>query len=413
MELASFIRTGTAEGWLKTTSDTHTINIDGRNEPQPVYEVRIDKLRYNTQNGRIATYMSRYRDEHGDLPSDTGEINTIIEKMICDSDPKHMAGTKLDIKAKGQQEVAIILSDGTVIDGNRRFTCLRQLEREEHATRFLRCFIFPDTYSPKAIKLLELDVQMGKDEKVAYDTISRLVDIKRYVCGGLVSREEYAKHAGMTKHAMTKVLNQIEVIDDFLESIDAPGAYHIAQDLKLQGPIESLASKLSTRCKNEDEREDLKAVVFANLLMADAGDRTRDLRDLMDKFIESNQRGGEFASQQLDIAERVYERLEDRPDDAPMSTDFIRDYVAADKDLRYEQEVSYERARMKSDNRKIKISQAESVASALDNLDNIEIQLLPKLEDVLLGEMRDGLENIQERAATLLEAVRSEINKRG
>lgn len=400
MEINEFIRTGEAAGWLRQTDNVNNIRINGQNQDQRVYEVRIDQLHYNVQNGRIATFISRYQMEQGALPDDAEARDNLIERMIEQDNPARLKKTKLDIKAKGQQEVAIILSNGIVIDGNRRFTCLRLLAREEAQPRFLRCYIFPDTYDEKAIKGLELEIQLGRDEKVDYDPISRLVDINTWVNGGLMTKDEYALHAGMKPNDMTKALREIEVLNDFLDFVNAPGAYHIAQDLKLQGIVESLAPRLQ-KCKNDDERQDMENIVFANVLMGNLGDRVRTIRDLCDYIDTSERSDGSYVDEQLDIVEQVLEKLENMPQDTAVSTEFIRDHVAADANLANEQKASNEKARMKAGNSKIKNGQVRNVRDALGSLEGVDAELLAKLAPEQLSDMHDGLAHILELAAQL------------
>lgn len=400
MEINEFIRTGEAEGWLRQTDNVNKIRINGQNQDQRVYEVRIDQLHYNVQNGRIATFISRYQMEQGALPDDAEARDNLIERMIEQDNPARLKKTKLDIKTKGQQEVAIILSNGIVIDGNRRFTCLRLLAREEAQPRFLRCYIFPDTYDEKAIKGLELEIQLGRDEKVDYDPISRLVDINTWVNGGLMTKDEYALHAGMRPNDMTKALREIEVLNDFLDFVNAPGAYHIAQDLKLQGIVESLAPRLQ-KCKNDDERQDMENIVFANVLMGNLGDRVRAIRDLCDYIDTSERSDGSYVDEQLDIVEQVLEKLENMPQDTAVSTEFIRDHVAADAELANEQKASNEKARMKAGNSKIKNGQVRNVRDALGSLEGVDAELLAKLAPEQLSDMHDGLAHILELAAQL------------
>lgn len=400
MEINEFIRTGEAEGWLRQTDNVNNIRINGQNQDQRVYEVRIDQLHYNVQNGRIATFISRYQMEQGALPDDAEARDNLIERMIEQDNPARLKKTKLDIKTKGQQEVAIILSNGIVIDGNRRFTCLRLLAREEAQPRFLRCYIFPDTYDEKAIKGLELEIQLGRDEKVDYDPISRLVDINTWVNGGLMTKDEYALHAGMKPNDMTKALREIEVLNDFLDFVNAPGAYHIAQDLKLQGIVESLAPRLQ-KCKNDDERQDMENIVFANVLMGNLGDRVRAIRDLCDYIDTSERSDGSYVDEQLDIVEQVLEKLENMPQDTAVSTEFIRDHVAADAELANEQKASNEKARMKAGNSKIKNGQVRNVRDALGSLEGVDAELLAKLAPEQLSDMHDGLAHILELAAQL------------
>lgn len=406
MEINKFIEAGKAEGWLHETDNINRLRLDGRDQDCRVYEVRIDKLHYNPQNGRIATFVSRYEMEHGNLPTDTTELDNLLEKLIEEDNPARLKTTRLDIKAKGQQEVAIILSNGTVIDGNRRFTCLRMLSREENETRFMRCYIFPDIYDAKAIKGLELEIQLGRDEKLNYDAISRLVDINTWVKGGKMTAEEYAQHANIKPAEMKKHLREIDVMNDFLEFIGEPGAYHIAQDMKLQGTIESLANKL-TSCKNEDQREDMKSIVFANALTGNLGDRARAVRDLCDDIAASFQQEDGFAERQLDLTERVLDKFEALPEGAPVTTEFIRDTIGADADLVNEQKASREAARIKAGNRKIKNSQVRNVQDAVSSLQAIDEALLGKLEKEQLADMLGGVEEILRDASMLKVKINS------
>ena len=400
MEINEFMRTGEAEGWLRRTDNINSIRVNGQNQDQRVYEVRIDKLHYNVQNGRIATFISRFQMERGELPQDMDERDALIERMIEEDNPSRLRTTKFDIKNKGQQEVAIILSNGTVIDGNRRFTCLRMLSRDEASPRFLRCYIFPDTYDEKAIKGLELEIQLGRDEKVDYDPISRLVDINAWVNGGKMTAEEYGAHANISKGDMKKYLKQIEVMNDFLEFINAPGAYHIAQDLKLQGIVESLAPKLQ-KCKNDDDLQDMESIVFANVLMGNLGDRVRAIRDMCDYIDASQQGDGEYVEEQMDIVEQVLEKLEGMPQDTAVSTEFIRDHVAADEDLKNEQKASNEKARTKAGNSKIKNGQVRSIHDSLSSLESVDTALLAKLSADQLADMANSLERVLQTAAYL------------
>lgn len=411
MEINEFIGRGLAEGWIKETGNVGSVRIDGKNEDREVYEVRVDKLHYNVQNGRIATSVSRRQMREGALPKDPAELNDVIEQMIVDDNPQRLKTTKLDIKVKGQQEVAIILSDGTVIDGNRRFTCLRMLSREEREPRFLRCYVFPDTYDKKAIKALELEIQLGQDEKLGYDAIARLVDINECVSSGLMSAEEYARHANMKPNDMKKALRQIGLMNDFLEFVNAPGAYHIAQDMKLDGPLADLAQRLS-RCRNEDQREDVKQVVFANLVMQNTGDRTRNVRQLIDDLVASDNQGDGFMEEQLDYAERVLEKLEDAPEDTRVTTEFIRDKVSSDAELKAGQKASCEKARRKAGNREIKDGQVRNVREALESLEEVDMALFAKLEEPRLEEMLKTLDDVMACAADLMVGVKSALSDR-
>lgn len=404
MDVEEFVSAGKREGWVNETTNVNTIQIGGANVECKVYEVRIDHLHYNIQNGRISTFVSRYRSEHGSLPQDPVERDLVIERMIDQDNHQRLMKTKLDIGQKGQQEVALILTNGTVIDGNRRFTCLRMLSAEEASPRYLRCYIFPDTYDERAIKGLELEIQLGRDEKVHYDPIARLVDINEWVNSGRMSSEEYRTHAGMSKSEMNTALAQINLIDEFLEIIEAPKAYQIAQDLMVDQPFKDLASKLK-KCRNEDEREDLKLVVFSNVLSQNPGDRARDFRRIMDLYLNSRRHGGSFAEEQISIAERSLEKLAERPENVAVTTEYLRDSIGADQQTKDDLQSSFERARRRSDNKRLKDSQLESISSARLTLEDVEPTLFEKLATEQLAEMNDELKGLIELADYLKRSV--------
>ena len=324
--------------------------------------------------------------------------------MIEADNPKHLKTTMLDIKNKGQQQSAIILTNGVVIDGNRRFTCLRKLSAAENTLRMLRCCVFPDTYDENAIKGLELEIQLGEDTKQEYDAISRLVDIDRWVNDGRMTAEEYAKHANMKQSKMKNCLAQIDMLKDFLEFCEAPGAFHIAQDLKLQGPIESLTNGL-VKVKNKDKREEIKNAVFVNLMCQTFGDATRGVREFIDNLIADDK----LREEQLDYAVEVLERLAEKPEDVVVTTEYLRDAFGSDTRLKEGMKASRNVARAKAGNRKIKNGQVRAVRNALSDVNDVDVEILHKLESEQLVDMQDGLQSLLEKAQEVLDVVQKTL----
>ncbi len=405
MEMEKFINTGIAEGWVRKTDNSERKFIGGQNQDCPIYEVRVDKLHFNVQNGRIATFISRYQAEHPEgLPQDQTELDNLIADMVEADNPKHLKTTMLDIKNKGQQQSAIILTNGVVIDGNRRFTCLRKLSAAEDTLRMLRCCVFPDTYDENAIKGLELEIQLGEDTKQEYDAISRLVDIDRWVNEGRMTAEEYAKHANMKQSKMKNCLAQIDMLKDFLEFCEAPGAFHIAQDLKLQGPIESLTNGL-VKVKDKDKREEIKNAVFVNLMCQTFGDATRGVREFIDNLIADDK----LREEQLDYAVEVLERLAEKPEDVVVTTEYLRDAFGSDTRLKEGMKASRNVARAKAGNRKIKNGQVRAVRNALSDVNDVDVEILHKLEPEQLVDMQDGLQSLLEKAQEVLDVVQKTL----
>ena len=82
--MINLLRDGQGDYVIKT-SLSQKFTINGRTKAYPVYRVRLDKLFYNDQNDRIATWISQYKSEHGAevfMELDREEYNEIIENFI-------------------------------------------------------------------------------------------------------------------------------------------------------------------------------------------------------------------------------------------------------------------------------------------------------------------------------------------
>ena len=183
---------------VEKTEMTRKLTLDGVTKAYPVYRVHLDSLYYNDQNDRIATYISQYRSEHDGAapdPSDREGYNAVIEQFIIDSNPDAIRKTRTNIEMVGQREPGVVLSDGRVIDGNRRFTCLRRLQRVSPDPLYFETVLMDMDIRAdrKQIKLLELAIQHGEEKKVDYDQIDYAIGTWRDITEtGLLTVEEYA-----------------------------------------------------------------------------------------------------------------------------------------------------------------------------------------------------------------------------
>ena len=110
------------------TNLSRKLTLGGITKAYPVYKVRLDQLFYNDQNDRIATWITQYKNDTANTAFSElsrEEYNKIIEKFIIDSNSTAIEKTKNNIALVNQREPGVVLSDGRIIDGNRRFTCLR------------------------------------------------------------------------------------------------------------------------------------------------------------------------------------------------------------------------------------------------------------------------------------------------
>lgn len=208
---------------VEKTTLTRKVTYGGKTVVYPVYRVRLDKLYYNDQNDRIATWISRYESENGKgalTALDTENYNRIIENFICESNLDAIQKTQKNIAFIGQREPGVTLADGRIVDGNRRFTCLRRIQRDSAEPVYFETVIMDMDIQEdkKQIKLLELGIQHGEEKKVDYDLIDYAVGTYRDVVQTkLLTIEEYASSANETKTNVKKRIEIAEVINEFFE----------------------------------------------------------------------------------------------------------------------------------------------------------------------------------------------------
>ena len=110
---------------VEKTSATRKLTLGKETKAYPVYKVRLDQLFYNDRNDRIATWITQYKNDSSNTDFaklSREEYNRIIERFIIQSNPQAITKTKNNIALVNQREAGVVLADGRIIDGNRRFT---------------------------------------------------------------------------------------------------------------------------------------------------------------------------------------------------------------------------------------------------------------------------------------------------
>ena len=331
---------------VEKTNFTRKITIDGVTKAYQVWKVRLDQQFNNDQNDRIATWISQYKYENNkklDHLENREEYNDIIEKFIIESNPDAIKKTQNNIELVDQREAGVVLSDGRIIDGNRRFTCLRRLSSKNDRFKYFEAVILDHKYenSAKQIKMLELAIQHGEESKVGYAPIDRLVGIYNDIIDTeLLTEEEYSRSTNEPLSEIKKKICLAKLMVEFLEFINAPKQFHIARDLQIYSSLEELHT-LMNKCHSEDEKEDYKICVFNNIIMLSSGDVAKFIRSF--KNIVGSEYQDVFLEEQRELAEKTLERI---PTDKRVDASFIRDELREDE-LTAELQRSTEKALVK------------------------------------------------------------------
>ncbi|MEH7613210.1 ParB/RepB/Spo0J family partition protein [Gottfriedia acidiceleris] len=320
------------EPGVSKTDGTRKLTIKGETKNYIVYRIPLDKPFYNDRNGRIATYISKYKSEGNLIDRDVvSEYNNILHKFIRESNSNALDQTKENIKRFGQRLPGVVLQDGRVIDGNRRFTCLRELKKEGENVFFEAVILDTENgIDARDIKLLELNLQHGEERPVDYNAIDYLVDMYYdIVKNKMFSVEEYVKSTNKKRRDVELGVKKAELMVQFLEFINAKEQYFIARDMDLDGPLQECVTILNKDFKKWDFEELIKPnfddkdaqlefmrirnVLFTAIYTSrsqSGGDLTRFIRDMGKSAIHSNNRE-EFLENYEEIVEEVFETLQE------------------------------------------------------------------------------------------------------
>ena len=300
------------------TGLSRKLTLNGKTQPYHVYRIKLEMLYYNDKNDRIATWINRYEAENGALPvNDREAYNDTIQKFIEESNPEAMDQTLGNIQLFGQREPGVVLQDGRVIDGNRRFTCLRKLSKENSEFDYFEAVILEGDYSPtdKRIKTMELNIQIGSEKPVDYDPVDRMYAVYRdLVQNNTFTKEEYAREANMKMADLNMLIEKSILMVKFLEFIEAPNSFYLAREMKLDGPLQEAVGVLK-KCRTDDERDRMENVIFANLVMQPDKDMTRYIRKF--KKIAGTAESEAFLDEMDPLVIEALEKMQDVDEDVP------------------------------------------------------------------------------------------------
>ena len=380
---------------------TKKINIGGKVKNENVYRIPLDQLYYNDQNGRIGTWISKYESEKGnisDLPLD--EYNMVIENFIVQSDKAKFKTTKDNIKQLSQLETGVVFYDGRVIDGNRRFTCLRQLAREtgDQKYNYFEAVILDENITEKNIKLMELTLQHGQESKVDYNAIEKLVSIyKDIIKNKITTVNEYANSMATTVAKVQKDVELAKLMEDFLEYINAPEQFYIARELEIDGPLNEVYN-IKKRLENDSDKWEMARVaLYDNMLIKtnyqDSDDITRTIREFGKKVIPNDELFEEYSRAHEEISREINNKV-NRVEKVTAS--YLRDEIREDDELNKKVSENMEDTLYIAKKSEAKRLPIEKISDANSLIEKIDLTAVSKLRDEERNEFSKELEILKE-----------------
>ena len=378
---------------VQKTDLTRKITYGGKTVAYPVYRVRLDALYYNDQNDRIATWISRYESENGkDSLSDlnTEIYNRIIENFIVESNPESINKTQKNISLVGQREPGVTLADGRIVDGNRRFTCLRRIQRSKQEPAYFETVIMDMDIreDKKQIKLLELAIQHGEEKKVDYDLIDYAVGTYRDVVQTeLLTIEEYASS---TNESIADVKKRIEiagVIVEFLSYLKLPEQYYVAREYQVYSLFQEMMTPL--RQLNDSEKQQLKYIAFNNAMMHAIPDQRKFIRDI--KNLVKNGTYAAYFEEQQKWGDAIREKFE--VFDVRSKAD-VDKFAEDNADITEELQLSMERAKLRARSQQLKAKPSENVSKSISLMMEVDPRQFDRMSTEEKETLKAGLDEL-------------------
>ncbi|MBM6770848.1 RNA polymerase subunit sigma-70 [Bacillus cereus] len=399
----------------------HDINVpikkaSGEKYSGKTYAIPLKYLYYNEQNGRIGVALSDYESINGKLhPGHNEEYNKIVQNMLSNDDDKtkkDMEVLKRDIAMKGQDEPGYVLSDGRVIDGNRRFTAKRLLDQDHAITeqQYFEAVILDDLSvenidDRKKIKSLELQIQFGKLDKVDYNPIDRAIDAYKTVSvNTIMTATEYSKFAGLTSNEVNNLLLEAELIVKFLEfSNTNPDNYALAKQLELDGPLRDMLPQYK-KFKNTANADQLLNSLFAKIIQVRSSneDYKLEFRQIVkavvgtkneEKFIEEMEESTDIIVEALDNKEPIKNNVE--------LFSLLHNDQDAVQAMAEVQKVSNKYSE-KAKNRKNQNMPAKLANQAIAKIESIDKRIVQELPEAEKKKLNESLEELRKQIEMLL-----------
>ncbi len=378
---------------VKKTTLTKKISLGGEEQAYPIYKIRLDYLYYNDQNDRVGTWIARYCAENGiDSMSsiELEEYNDLVESFVYESNPDAIKKTQKNILKYGQREPGVTLADGRIVDGNRRYTCLRRIGRESTDPQYFETVLIDVDVEAdkKKIKMLELAIQHGEEKKVDYDLIDYAIGTYKDVeQTHLLTIEEYASSAEEPVAEVQKRIDIAKIIVEFMKYVKLPGLYYIAREYQVYSVFDEMLPVLNRL--GEDEKRQLKIIVFNNVLLQANRDQRKFIRDIK-KLVNDNAYKGYFDNQD-EINVLIHEKFDAIEVKGKNDLD---DFASTNAILKEKLRNSIDQYIQMSKDHKALLKPIENVAKSVSLMAEVDEKTFDKMQAEDKEELIDGMSRL-------------------
>lgn len=277
----------------------------------PRIEVPVDFPLYNLRSGRSHRAQSGYIEAHK-LPPDFFEDpeseaaqaaqGKILLEMIDEEN------LRADLEEREQRRPLVLTYDGFIVDGNRRTAALREIGEVEQ----LGAVVLPEDALAADIYDTELELQMSKETKAAYNWVDEGLHVRR----GLVElgepKEAIARRMNKATEEVDAMNERMALVDLYLAWLEMEGRYHKVGE-KDEQSFEELrlrTRRAGYRNLSGAHQQAVRDAIFALVKDQRGYQEVRDVADFMIKQL------GKFADRVRDEGAPGVVELLEQPEDA-------------------------------------------------------------------------------------------------
>ena len=201
------------------------------------------------------------------------------------------------------------------------------------------------------------------------------------------------------------MVDEAELMVDFLEYIPAPEEFYIAKEMDLDGPFNEILN-IKKRLKDDDEKwERARVALFDYILMRPEGDLTRLIRAMGNNIINTDNEE-EFFEKHVETSEQISKKIKEQIDKTgEINLEFIREDLRKDDNIvkklennfeEYSDKTKYENARRRP------IDQLRDFTRDINDIDTFAISKLNQEEK---NEITEYLEDIKTKIKDIEEVL--------
>ena len=397
-----------------STPQTKDLVIRGQKYTFNVYRIPISNLNYNVKNGRISTWMQSNKEL---IENKTElEINSLIEDAIYSENKDQMDKTMRDIEENGQMIPGVVLSNGVVIDGNRRFTCIRRLKRftGKIDSDYFNAVILDEEISKNEndIKRIEYNLQFAAEERKDYNPVDKMYDLYHQVIETKnFTLDEYCAATKMKKSDAETFLEAAIVTKEFLDYIGCD-KWDYAKKVNIHGHMDEIAKHLKYfKNKEPNIYEMMKLIMFNMEIVKPKKDVGKYVRNLTNNFKKAKEDSKEkFLQEQEEINEKIKPIINDDSLSYDEKIAKIENYD--DEDLATEMYNSVQTLSYVVETQDMNVSKKmDNIFQLLKEVDEDSIPFLPQRDLISLKNTTRCLEDKIERIKNKLNEYEKDSNQ--